>query len=57
MDAVITKVFMKLEKIICLINEGDEGNDLVEMKREKTNATMKFDFKVNNVISSNIQHD
>ena len=31
MDSIITKVFLKLKKVICLINEGDDN--LVEMKR------------------------
>ena len=48
MDALITNIFTKLEKIICLINEGDGGNDLVEMKRGKSNANMKIYFKANN---------
>ena len=49
MDSVITEVFLKLEKITCLINEGDGGNDLVEVKRGKANANIEFDFKANEV--------
>ena len=49
MEDVITKVFIKLEKIICLINEGDKDNDLVKMKRGKVKANMKFDLKINDV--------
>ena len=49
MDVVIAKVFIKLEKIICLFNEGGGGNNLVEMKRGKANANMKSDFKANYV--------
>ena len=48
-ESVITKVFLKLEKIICLISEGDGGNDLVNMKREKANTDMNFYFKAKNV--------
>ena len=49
MSSVITNVFAKLHNIICLINEGDGGNDLVEEKRGPTNADMKFDFEANSV--------
>ena len=44
MSSVISSVFKKLKNIICLINEGDGGNDLVEDKRGKKHANMKFDF-------------
>jgi hypothetical protein len=49
MSSVISNVFGKLHNIICLINEGDGGNDLVEEKRGPTNADMKFDFEANSV--------
>ena len=32
LDEIITKVFKRLEKILCVINEGEGGNDLVETK-------------------------
>ena len=47
LDRVITNVFKRLEKVICLINEGDGGNDLVESKRGVKNEKMKFDFDRN----------
>ena len=48
-DAIITKVFIKLGKITYLINKGDGRNDLAEIKRGKVNVDMKFDFKTRNV--------
>ena len=47
MSLVISNVFTKLKNIICLINVGDGGNDLVEEQREKIHADMKFDFVSN----------
>ena len=49
MYSVITKVFVRLEHMIFLINEGDRVNDLVNIKRGKTNTKIKFDFKANNI--------
>ena len=42
--SVISNVFAKLNNVICVINTGDRGNDLVEEKRDKKDADMKFDF-------------
>ena len=47
LDRVISNVFKRLEKVICLINEGDGGNDLVESKRGIKHEDMKFDFDSN----------
>ena len=49
MSSVINNVFTKLHNIICLINDGDGGNDLVEVKRGPSNAGMKFDFEANKI--------
>ena len=46
-DRCITNVFARLEKVICLINEGDGGNDLVETKRGTKYSDMKFNFDMN----------
>jgi len=43
----ISNVFVSLKKVICLINEGDGGNDLVETKRGIKYSDMKFDFDLN----------
>ena len=47
LDRCITNVFTRLEKVICLINEGDGGNDLVETKRGTKYSDMKFNFDMN----------
>jgi len=47
LDKSIKNVFLRLEKVICLINEGDGANDLVETKRGVKNKSMKFDFAEN----------
>ena len=49
MSLVISNVFTKLQNVICLINEGDGGNDLVEENRGPRHADMKFDFEANSV--------
>ena len=43
----INNVFIRLQKVLCLINEGDGGNDLVETKRGVKNKDLKFDFESN----------
>ena len=47
LDKSIKNVFLRLEKVICLINEGEGANDLVETKRGPKNNGMKFDFAQN----------
>ena len=42
-----SNVFIRLEKFICLINEDNGGNDLVEPKRGIKYSDMKFDFDLN----------
>ena len=49
MGLFISNVFKKLKNIICLINERGGGNDLVEDKRGKKHADMKFDFISNSI--------
>ena len=49
---VIVKVIDCLENMFILINEGEEGNDLVKTKRGKQHEDIKFDFTLN---VSNIQ--
>ena len=44
MLSVISNVFTKLKNTICANNNGNRGNDLVEEKRDKKDADMKFDF-------------
>ena len=47
LDRQITNAFKRLEKVLCLINEGECGNDLVELKRGKKNRDLKFDIILN----------
>ena len=47
MSAITSKVFIKLKKVICLINNGNGGNDLIEDMRGKRHADMKFGFVTN----------
>ena len=49
LDRQITNVFKRLEKLLCLINEGEGGNDLVELKRGKKNRNLKFDLILNQI--------
>ena len=55
MSTVIAKVFIKLENIICLTNDGDRWNDWVEHKRGEKHANIKFDFDVNVVKLEKLQ--
>ena len=43
LDAIIRKVFTRLEKVICLIKEEGGANDTVEEKRGIKFENMKFD--------------
>ena len=43
LDRHITHVSKRLENVLCLINEGEGGNDLVELKRGGGNCDLKFD--------------
>ena len=47
LDRSINNVFIRLQKVLCLINEGDGGNNLVETKRGVKNKDLKFDFESN----------
>ena len=44
LDWQIMNIFKILEKVLCFINEGEGGNDLVESKRGEKNRDLKFDF-------------
>ena len=46
LDEIISKVFKRLEKVLCLINKGEGGNDLVETKRGPR-AELKVDYYKN----------
>ena len=46
LDDVISKVFKRLKKVLCLINEGEGGNDLVETQRGPK-IDLKFDYGKN----------
>ena len=47
LNTSIKNVFLRLEKVLCLISEGDGANDLVETKRGVKNKNLKFDFDAN----------
>ena len=47
LNTCIKNVFLRLEKVLCLISEGDGANDLVETKRGVKNKNLKFDFDAN----------
>ena len=46
LDKIILKVFKRLEKVLCLINEGQGSNDLVETKRG-SRVELEFDYYKN----------
>ena len=56
LNRCISNIFIRLEKVICLVNEGDGGNDLVETKRGIKHSDMTFDFDLNsrNHMTNNI---
>ena len=47
LDTIIRKVFLRLERVLALINEGKGSNDRVEDNRGVKFEGMKFDFKKN----------
>ena len=55
LNKVIDKVFDRIERVLILINEDKGGNDLLETKRGKEHANIKFDFNLNaqNISSAN----
>ena len=55
MSAVISKVFIKLKKVIYLLNNVDGVNDLVEDRRGKKHGDMKFDFATNTAKKEQIE--
>ena len=56
LDAIIGKVFTRLEKVICLIKEEHGANDTVEEKRGIQYENMKFD-DITNESESNTEDD
>ena len=63
LDAIIGKVFTRLEKVICLIKEEQEANNTVGEKRGITYENIKFDDITNksdsnteDEIEDNIEH-
>ena len=46
-SAVISKAFIKLKKVIYLINSSNGGNDVVENGREKEHVNVKFNVATN----------
>ena len=47
LNNVISKVFDRLEKVLCLINDGWGSNNLVENKRGLKYEGLKFDYLKN----------
>ena len=47
LTATIGKVFERLNNVLCLINDGNGSNDLVETKRGVQNRNMKMDWNNN----------
>ena len=53
LDAIIGKVFTRLEKVICLIKEEGGANDTVEEKRGIKFENLKFDDEIHESDSNN----
>ena len=52
---LIKNVFKRNEKVLCLINEAEGGNDLVESKSGEKNCDLKFDLVLNTANISKLE--
>ena len=57
LTGTIGKVFERLNNVLCLINDGNGSNDLVETKRGVRNRHMKMNWNKNsNTHDNNFDH-